>query len=200
MATTALWSEFNGSSPTETTNVTNCNWTSHDAVDTGGAQLYSSWPITAGQASFHKCQALRFTNAGTSATISSLSYLISANNTSGSPWIVKGAVSSGTGYTTPTATALTTVPGGASMVTFPSSGTPLAGTFGTNVNTAWGGTTTTGPFSAAGSTSIAVPTSQVVYATALWTQLIVASNAGAGQIAPGGTAGSVTITATWTEA
>lgn len=74
MASTQTWSEGNGASAgTETPNRTESNWKNIDDSTTA----YSSSPITAGNNSFSKAQAIKF--GGTYNTLSSLSYKIDNN-------------------------------------------------------------------------------------------------------------------------
>ena len=206
MATSATWCEYTGTGPTEavlTANI-NSNWMSTGAVDTTGS-LYANYPITAGQPSFHKIQALKFANAlgNATATISQLSYTVSVNSATGTggatAWTVKAATSMAVGYVVPIANVLTGAPGN-TIVTMPTSGATLWGSFGTAAFTANGISTSTGPFcTTTGGTTYASSTASIaagaqMYGSALWTQLVTTGAAVAGAIP------AVTITANWTEA
>lgn len=86
MASTQTWSEGNGATAaTETTGRTDANWKNIDDSTTA----YSSSPITAGNNSFGKYQAIKF--AGTYNTLSSLTYKID-NNAPATGLSIVGAV------------------------------------------------------------------------------------------------------------
>jgi hypothetical protein len=197
MASTQAWYEYNGATPTETA-AGSMYWKS---VDDNTGTTYTASPIPANGNSVEKIQALKFSNAsGTTVNLSALSYTVTQNGNTAlgtSPyWKIMVAVpASGTFFTQPavgTPAAMGTR-GGTTPVYFPTSGTTVAGSFGT-VNQAFT-TSTTGPFTTAGGASVALPTGQSVYATALYTQLQTGSSAAAGQIF-----GSAQyLTATWTE-
>lgn len=97
MASTQTWSEGNGTgAATETTSRADCNWKNVDDSTTA----YSSSPITAGNNSFTKYQAIKF--AGTYNTLSSLTYKVSSNAPGTGLSVVAAVVTSGT---TPATTA-----------------------------------------------------------------------------------------------
>lgn len=73
MASTQQWDEWNGAGKTRTQNRGECNWKNIDDSSTA----YSSNPITAGNASFDKQQAVLF--GGTFNTLSSLTYKVDNN-------------------------------------------------------------------------------------------------------------------------
>ena len=97
MASTQTWSEFNGTNAaTETTSRTEANWKSVDDSTTA----YGSAPITAGNNSFTKYQALKF--AGTWNSLSALTYKVSTTAPATGVTVVGSVVTSGT---TPSASA-----------------------------------------------------------------------------------------------
>lgn len=153
MASTQTWSEFNGTSAgTETTSRAETNWKNIDDSTTA----YSSSPVTAGNNSFGKYQALKY--GGSWNSLSALTYKIDNNAPQTGVSIVGSVVTSGT-------TPATTATGDSAMSTsgisanFNSSSTPY-GT-GTSSTTA-GGT---------------------MYANALRTQVQTTSSAVPGDIA-----------------
>lgn len=96
MASTQTWSEYNGAGQTETGSRGEMNFKNVDDSTTA----YSSSPITAGNNSFGKYQALKF--AGTWNSLSALTYKID-NNAPATGLSIVGAVV--TSYTTPATTA-----------------------------------------------------------------------------------------------
>lgn len=166
MASTQTWSEGNGANAgTETTNRTDCNYKNVDDSTTA----YSSSPITAGNNSFSKYQAIKF--GGTFNTLSSLSYKISSNAPATGISIV-GSVITAASPASPS----TTATGDSAMST-------------TGLSANFTGTTWANVFEAGTATATAVNT----YGQALRTQLQSTGSAAPGDIP------SVTITATWTE-
>lgn len=173
MATTQTWSEYNGSTYTETGSRTDCNWKNIDDSTTA----YGSSPITvptSGTAySYPKHQAIKF--GGTYASISALTYKVSS-------------AAPGTGVAL-----------NASVLTSqPTQGT--AGAPNSNANTTDSAASTTGTSanlvsstSAYGAGTASYTTAGGVYGQVYRTQLAVGTTAGPGDITP------VTITATWTE-
>lgn len=152
MASTQTWSEYNGAGSTETASRAECNWKNIDDSTTA----YTANPITAGNNSFGKYQALKF--AGTWNSLSALTYKID-NNAPGTGLSIVGAVV--TAYATPA----TTATGDAAMST-----TGAAANF----NSA------TTPFGAGTASTTAGGT---MYANALRTQLQTTSAAAPGDIA-----------------
>ena len=162
MASTQTWSEYNGSGQTQTQNRTEINFKNVDDSTTP----YTSSPITAGNNSFVKYQAIRF--AGTWNSLSALTYKVS-NATPATGVTIKGSVVSS--YTQPSTAAL----GDANFSTsglsanFNTSSTPFGA--GTSSTTA-GGTMYAQAFRAQMQTSSsAAPgdTPQVTF-TATWTE------------------------------
>lgn len=180
MASTQTWSEGNGTNAgTETTSVTNVNWKNADSPDTGGGSAYSANPITAGQNSFTKYQAIKY--AGTFNSLSSLSYYASTSapldNASGAGNLtVTGKVITAASPATPA----TSLSGDSAIAT--SAGVLTANFIQTST---WTSVFATGTATAGATTP--------VYGQALRTQLQTA-----GATAPGDIA-TVTITAQWTE-
>lgn len=131
MASTQSWTEYNGASGTAgTANRTEANWKNVDDSTT----VYSSSPITAGQNSYSKLQALVF--AGTWNSLSGLTYSIdNASPQTG----VTIAASVPTSDTRPNATASNgdATFSSALAANFVSSSTP----FGAGTSTASGGGT-----------------------------------------------------------
>jgi hypothetical protein len=155
MASTQTWSEGNGTNAgTETTSRAEANWKNVDDSTTA----YSSSPITAGNNSFTKYQAIKF--GGTYNTLSSLSYF-GSTAAPGTGLTVKAAVV--TSGTTPS----TTASGDSNIAT-------SAGTLTANF------TATTLGYAAGTATSSA---SAVVYGNALRTQLQTLGTAAPGDIA-----------------
>lgn len=152
MASTQTWSEYNGAGQTETGSRTECNWKNIDDSTTA----YSSQPITAGNNSFTKYQALKF--AGTWNSLSSLTYKID-NNAPQTGVSIVGAIV--TAYTTPA----TAASGDSAMST-----TGAAANFNSSSS----------PFGAGTSSTTAGGT---MYANALRTQLQTTSSAVPGDIA-----------------
>lgn len=151
MASTQTWSEGNGTNAaTETTSRAECNWKNVDDSTTA----YSSSPITAGNNSFTKYQAIKF--AGTFNQLSSLTYKVSSNAPGTGLSVVAAVVTSGT---TPSTTA---------------SGDSAASTTGTSANF----TTTAMGYAAGTSTSSTSP----CYGNAYRTQLQTTGSAGPGDI------------------
>lgn len=166
MASTQTWSEGNGANAgTETASRAEANWKNIDDSTTA----YSSSPITAGNNSFSKYQAIKF--GGTFNTLSSLSYKVSTN-APGTGLSVVASVITAASPATPSTT---------------STGDAAASTSGTSAN--FTGTTWAGVFATGTATATAVNT----YGQAYRTQLQTTGSAAPGDIA------SVTITATWTE-
>lgn len=172
MASTQTWSEGNGANAgTETASRGEANWKNVDDSTTA----YSASPITAGNNSFSKYQAIKF--GGTYNTLSSLSYKVSTstpndNGGSSAHLTVVASVITAASPATPSATA---------------TGDSAASTTGTSAN--FSGTTWAGVFATGTATSTANP----VYGQAYRTQLQTTSSAAPGDIT------AVTITATWTE-
>lgn len=195
MGTTVTWWEYNGATPTESA-APNCNWQSlNDSVSPSTTSSLS--PITAGNNSVIKIQALKFTSS-TSAALSGLSYYIDYNP-GGTPWKVVALVpASGTTFSQPsTATqpaALGTV-GGSAAVTMPTTSNSLTGRFGGSSFTS----STTGPFATPTSTGSIATGGGTIYGTALYTQLQTSGSATAGLINNNAGNNYVTITAAWTE-
>jgi hypothetical protein len=153
MASTQTWSEGNGASAgTETTSRAEANWKNVDDSTTA----YSSSPITAGNNSFTKYQAIKF--GGTYNLLSSLSYF-GSSATPATGLTVKAAVV--TAGVTPT----TTASGDSNIAT-------AAGTLTANF------TATTLGYAAGTATSAANP----VYGNALRTQLQTTGSAAPGDI------------------
>lgn len=151
MASTQTWSEGNGSNAgTETTSRAEANWKNIDDSTTA----YSASPITAGNNSFTKYQAIKF--AGTYNTLSSLTYKVSTAAPGTGLSVVAAVVTAGV---TPTATA---------------SGDAAASTTGTSANF----TATTLGYAAGAATSSANP----VYGNAYRTQLQTTGSAAPGDI------------------
>ena len=170
MASTQTWSEGNGSNAgTETTSRAECNWKNIDDSTTA----YSSSPITAGNNSFHKVQAVKF--AGTFNTLSSLSFYASTA-TPATGCTVKASVLSSTTGATPSASST----GDSNIPT--SAGSLTANFIATS--------TWASAFAAGTST---LTSSSAGYSQPLRTQLQTTGSAGPGDIP------SVTITASWTE-
>lgn len=172
MASTQTWSEGNGTNAgTETASRGDANWKNVDDSTTA----YSTSPITAGQNSFSKYQAIKF--GGTYNTLSSLSYKVSTNTPadnlgSTAHLTVVASVITAASPATPTTTA---------------TGDAAASTTGTSAN--FTGGTWAGVFAAGTATATANP----VYGQAYRTQLQSTAACAPGDIA------TVTITATWTE-
>jgi len=151
MASTQTWSEGNGTNAaTQTDNRTECNWKNIDDSTTA----YTSAPITAGNASFTKYQAIKF--AGTYNSLSAGTYKVSTNAPGTGLEVRAAVVTSGT---TPTATA---------------TADSLASTTGTSFNF-----TTTAMGYAAGASST---TSANAYGNAYRTQLQTTTGAAPGDI------------------
>lgn len=97
MPSTQTWSEFNGTSAaTETTSRTDMNLKNID----DSTSAYGTYPVTAGNNSFSKYQALVF--AGVWNSLSALTYKVSTNAPATGVSIVGSVVTAGT---TPTTTA-----------------------------------------------------------------------------------------------
>jgi len=152
MASTQTWSEYNGAGQTETGSRSECNWKNIDDSTTA----YSSSPVTAGNNSYTKYQALKF--AGTWNSLSALTYKID-NNAPQTGVTIAGAVV--TSYTTPATSA---------------SGDGAMSTSGASANFNSSST----PFGAGTSSTTAGGT---MYANALRTQLQTTSAAAPGDIA-----------------
>lgn len=98
MASTQTWSEFNGASAaTETASRADDNWKN---ADDSVATVYSAQPITAGNNSFGKYQAVVFN--GTWNSLSALTYKVSTTAPATGVTIVGSVVTAGT---TPATTA-----------------------------------------------------------------------------------------------
>lgn len=142
MASTQTWSEGNGASAgTETTSRAEANWKNVDDSTTA----YSSSPITAGNNSFTKYQAIKF--GGTYNTLSGLTYKVSSNAPGTGLSVVAAVVTAGV---TPATTA---------------SGDAAASTTGTAANF----TTTTLGYAAGASSTTSNPTYGNAYRTQLQT-------------------------------
>lgn len=151
MPSTQTWSEGNGTgAATETTSRADANWKNIDDSTTA----YSSSPITAGNNSFTKYQAIKF--GGTYNTLSALSYKVSSNAPGTGLSVVAAVVTSGT---TPSTAA---------------SGDSAASTTGTSANF----TTTTLGYAAGSSSTTSNPT----YGNAYRTQLQTTGSAAPGDI------------------
>lgn len=150
MASTQTWSEYNGASAaTETTSRAEANWKNIDDSTTA----YSSSPITAGNNSFTKYQALKF--AGTWNSLSALTYKVSTAAPGTGLSVVAAVVTAGT---TPSTTA---------------SGDAAASTTGTSANF----NSSTTPYGAGTSSTTAGGT---MYANAYRTQLQTTGSAAPG--------------------
>ena len=151
MASTQTWSEGNGTNAsTETTSRAECNWKNID----DSTSAYSSYPITAGNNSYSKYQAIKF--GGTYNMLSSLTYKVSTNAPGTGLSVVGAVVTTGT---TPTTTA---------------TGDSAASTTGASANF----TTTMMGYAAGTATSASNP----VYGNAFRTQLQTTGSASAGDI------------------
>jgi hypothetical protein len=151
MVSTQTWSEGNGANAaTETASRTECNWKNID----DSISAYSAYPITAGNNSFSKYQAIRFN--GTYNMLSSLNYKVSSN-APGTGLSVAGAVVAAGATPSTTAT-----------------GDGAASTVGVAANF----TTTTLGYAAGTPSSSANP----VYGNAFRTQLQTTGSASAGDI------------------
>lgn len=175
MPSTQSWSEFNsvGGTATQTTNIAYMNWMSADLPDTTGT-VYTTHPITAGNSSFVKYQALYF--SGSFNQLSALTFAASTT-TPGTYVTLNGSMA--TTWSAPVATP-NTVTG--------SLASPISSGFGTGAFTP-SSSPTTGPFSVGGSTT----TNNPIYTNAFKTQIQTTASQGPGDIS------SVTITAAWTE-
>lgn len=152
MASTQTWSEYNGASAaTETGSRGEANWKNIDDSTTA----YTSSPITAGNNSFTKYQAVKF--AGTWNSLSALTYKVSSASPGTGLSVVAAVVTSGT---TPSATA---------------SGDSAASTSGTSAN--FNNSST--PYGAGTSSTTAGGT---MYANAYRTQLQTTGSAAPGDI------------------
>jgi len=170
MASTQTWSEGNGTNAgTETTSRAEANWKNVDDSTTA----YSSSPITAGNNSFSKYQAIKY--AGTFNSLSALTYKVSTN-APGTGLSVVAAVITAATPATPTTTA---------------TGDSAASTTGTSANFVH--TNTWSSVFAAGSATGGPNDATSWYGQAYRTQLQTTGSAAPGDIT------SVTITATWTE-
>jgi hypothetical protein len=176
MASTQTWSEFNSvtGTCTESASIGYMNWMNADLPDTTGI-IYQSYPITAGNSSYTKYQALKF--GGTYDNLSAFTYSVSTTTPSANVTLNGSVVTS---WVAPVATANTESGSLASAVS--------AG-FGTGTFTA-ATSPTTGPFSTSGGSSTST---NPIYANALRTQIQTTSSAAPGDF------GTVTITAAWTE-
>jgi hypothetical protein len=151
MASTQTWSEYNGTNAaTETASRGECNWKNIDDSTTA----YSSSPITAGNNSFTKYQAVKF--GGTYNNLSALTYKVSSNAPGTGLSVVAAVVTAGT---TPSTSA---------------SGDSAASTTGTSANFNNGST----PYG----TGTSSTTTNPVYANAYRTQLQTTGSAGPGDI------------------
>lgn len=162
MASTQTWSEFNGAGGTETASRTDINFKNVD----DSATAYSASPVTAGNNSFTKYQALKF--GGTWNSLSSLTYKVSTNAPATGLSIVGSVVTS---YTQPSTTALGDAAFSTSGLTanFNSSSTPFgAGTASTTA----GGTMYANAYRAQLQTtgSAAPGDSPTITFTATWTE------------------------------
>lgn len=152
MASTQTWSEFNGANAaTETGSRGEANWKNVDDSTTA----YTASPVTAGQNSFTKYQAVKF--AGTWNSLSALTYKVSSATPATGVSIVAAVVTSGT---TPSASA---------------SGDSAASTSGTSANFNSSST----PYGAGTSSTTA---SGTMYANAYRTQMQTTGSAGPGDI------------------
>lgn len=129
MASTQTWSEYNGAGQTETASRAEMNWKNIDDSTTA----YSAQPVTAGNNSFGKYQALKF--AGTWNSLSALTYKVDNNAPATGISIVGSVVTS---YTTPatSATGDSAMSTSALPANFNSSTTPFGA--GTSSTTAGG--------------------------------------------------------------
>lgn len=152
MASSQTWSEYNGSGgTTETASRSEANFKNIDDSTTA----YSSSPITAGNNSFNKVQALKF--GGTWNSLSALTYKID-NNAPATGISIVGSV------VTTAATASTTATGDSALST-----SGISANFNTSSSPFGTGTSST----TAGGT---------MYANALRSQLQTTSSAGPGDI------------------
>lgn len=164
------WTEYNVNSTSTTNSRVDCDW---KAVD-DSATAYSASPVTAGNYSYTKYQALKF-DSGAWNNLSAFSYKVDTNtaadNIGNVNLTVRGTTVSG--FTAPQST--TTVDG-------------LLSTSGVTCNFA-----TTSPW-VAGTSTVAGASTGSIYANGLRTQLQTASTS-----APGDSSSARTITASWTE-
>jgi hypothetical protein len=170
MASTQTWSEGNGTNAgTETTGRTEANWKNIDDSTTA----YSASPITAGNNSFSKYQAIKY--AGTFNSLSALTYKVSSNAPGTGLSVVASVITAAT-PATPSATA---------------TGDAAASTTGTSANFVH--TNTWASVFAAGASTGGPNDATSWYGQAYRTQLQTTGSAAPGDIS------TVTITATWTE-
>ena len=206
MGTTQAWCEYNGATPTESNPAADCYWKSTDDNNTN---VYTTKPVPAGQPSMWKIHSLKFTGGAAAASLSGLSYSLNANYASAAStpfWTVVAAIPASTTFFYANTGPATSLPGSGGVAGSVGGFTPvmlpvtptatLVGTWAT-INQAFT-TTSTGPFNAASgngnTTPVALPASQILYTTALYTQLLTNGSA-----LPGPIAGVTTLTATWTE-
>jgi hypothetical protein len=155
MASTQSWSEYNGTTPTETASRTEVNWKNIDDSTTAYTASPVTVPTSGTTYSFSKVQALKF--AGTWNSLSALTYKVSTNAPGTGVALNADVVTS---YTQP---ATTQQP------------TSAASTTGTSANF----NSSTTPFGAGTSSTTAGGT---MYANAYRTQLAVGTTAGPGDI------------------
>jgi hypothetical protein len=172
MPSTPHWTEYNLASTSTTGSRADVNWKS---VDDSVTTAYSAAPVTAGNSSFEKIQALIF-DTGAWNNLSAFTYKINSNSTGPDQgWSVYG-----------TTISAWSVP--ASSTTHDATLMSLTG-ITANFTT---GAVTSAPFSA-GTSTVAGSSTQPVSAQPLRTQLRTATSA-----TPGDTP-ILTLTATWTE-
>lgn len=171
MPSTPHWTEWNVNSTSKAASRTDSDWKSIDDSTTA----YSAAPVTAGNYSFTKYQALSF-DTGAWNNLSAFGYKIDSNNPNDNIGNANLSVYGNTvsGFTAPI-----------SSTTLDSS---LMSTVGITCDFA-----TTSPWVAGSSTTAGASTSSL-YANALRTQLRTASTS-----APGDAQSARTITASWTE-
>lgn len=206
MATSQQWCEYNGATPTESNGGTyspDCYWKSVDDCTSHGGTAYTASPVPAGQPSMWKIHSLKFTGGATTAALSLLKFSLNANGdatlTNAPHWVVKAAIPAATTFfyaNGGTPAALGAV-GGSTPAALPVTGVgSLAGTWGTSTFSG----TSSGPFSAAGGSSVSsLGIGANLYTTALYTQLVTGSTASPGPITDASAVAVTTLTATWTE-
>lgn len=171
MASTPHWTEWNVNSTSTTGTRADINW---KAVDDSTTTAYTASPITAGNRSMVKLQALAF-DSGSWNNLSAFGYSASRQtDVSGAISLYGNTVS---GFTAPTST--TTLDSTLMITTSPG----ISANFTTGYANEW----------TAGTSTIAGSSTQPVVAQALRTQLLTATSA------PPGDMTTIGITATWTE-
>ena len=206
MGTSQQWCEYNGATPTESNGGTyapDCYWKSVDDCTSHGGTAYTAAPVPAGTPSMWKIHSLKFTGGSAVAALSLLKFSLNTNGdatlTNAPHWVVKAAIPGSTTFfyaNSGTPATLGTV-GGSVPAALPVTGVgSLAGTWGTSTFSG----TTSGPFSAAGGSSVpSLGIGANIYTTALYTQLQTSAAASPGPITDTGSVAVATLTATWTE-